>query len=186
MIAFHVEINMRGTKTPNRVKQMIREKRLFSTFTRTRYDPHGIKNESRIDNELPNRSQTTSMLDTQHATPAPDQKTKIATTNRFQNVGGASSLGGVEVSCSPSKRGTSKSLSSTVITVLALSFQDRRMMSRAGIVNIGNASVMVKAKQSRPINNSGSLSSNDSNMLPVICPSGVQAAYRDPEKPITM
>ena len=184
MIAFAVETNMSGTKIPKSEKHSKREKVLFPSFTRIKYDPQGIKKQSSIDKELPTSFSTTSMLDTRQATPAAGQNTAMATANRCR-IGGGISLSWEAINRSTDS-GSSKFMTSTISSFSECSFHDRRMISRAGIVSIGKASVIVKARQSRPTNNSGSESSNDSKMLPVMCPSGVHAAYNEPEKPIAM
>ena len=90
MIAFPVDANMRGTKIPKSEKHSKREEMLFPSFTRIKYDPQGIKKQSSIDKELPTSFNTTSMLDTRQATPAPDQNTAMATANRCSIGGGVS------------------------------------------------------------------------------------------------
>mmetsp|Transcript_52725 Transcript_52725/g.127805 ORF Transcript_52725/g.127805 Transcript_52725/m.127805 type:complete len:219 (+) Transcript_52725:311-967(+) len=54
--------------------------------------------------------------------------------------------------------------------------QDRIMMSRAGMTNIGNANVIVTARHIRPTNNNGSFSSKSNSTLPEISPVDVQCA----------
>ena len=112
--------------------------------------------------------------------------TTMDTANRCSIGGGAPSTGDVRHGSADIDMGSSKLMSSAIASLSQRSFHDRRTISRAGMVSIGNASVIVKAKQSRPTNNSGSESSKDNKILPVMCPSGVQAAYNDPEKPIAM
>ena len=184
IIAFAVDTSIRGTKIPKIVKQSKCEKVLSPPFTRIKYDPQGIKKQRSIDKDLPTSFNTTSMLDTRQATPAPDQSTTMATANRCSIGGGVALLWDATVRSHD--WASSTFTTSTFSFSLEFSFHDRRMMSRAGIVSMGKASEIVNARQSRPTNNSGSESSNDSKMLPVMCPSGVQAAYNEPERPIAM
>ena len=90
---------MRGVKRRSNNQAPTMDSRLImrarvscaSAFCRamTKYDPQGIKYESRMDRLLPSKSQTMSILETQLATAVPVHKTTTEANNRTPSDGGA-------------------------------------------------------------------------------------------------